>query len=79
MLEYSWRLITPNGETRRQEKLTLSALPSIWPILAEVADRFGKSGEVLQVIDQQGEMVIRMGVATARSAMARSNHMACAA
>ena len=79
MLEYSWRLISPNGETRRQEKLTLSALSSIWPILAEFADRFGKSGEVLHVIDQEGEMVIRMGVATARSVMARPDQMAYAA
>jgi hypothetical protein len=79
MLEYSWRLISPNGETRHQEKVTLSTLSAVWSILAEIADRFGRPGEVLQVIDQEGQMVIRMGVATARSTAMRSYHMARAA
>lgn len=71
MLEYSWRLISQNGETRHQEKLTLSAAAGVWPRLADIADRFGKPGEVLQVIDGDGEMIIRMGVATARSVVRR--------
>lgn len=71
MLIYSWRLISPNGETRHQETLTLPSLPSVWKELAAIANHFGRPGEVLQVIDGNGEMVIRMGVATARSIAAR--------
>lgn len=76
MLEYSWRLISQSGETRHQDKLTLSALSAVWPKLADIADRFGKPGEVLQVVDADGAIIIRMGVATARSAIMRSR---CAA
>jgi hypothetical protein len=71
MLEYSWRLISRTGETRRQERITLPSLLSIWKALEEIADHFGNPGEVLQVFDGNGEMVIRMGVATARSITAR--------
>jgi hypothetical protein len=71
MFEYNWRLIGQNGETRHQEKLTLPSPRSVWEALAEIADRFGKPGEILQVFDGTGEMVIRIGVATARSFYAR--------
>jgi hypothetical protein len=67
MLVYDWRLIGPNGETRRQEKLTLPSPLSVWKALQEIAEYFGCPGEVLQVFDEAGDMVIRMGVATARS------------
>lgn len=76
MLEFSWRLISRTGETRRQDKLELTTFSGVWPKLADIADRFGLPGEVLQIIDGNGEMVIRMGVATARSLIARSS---CAA
>jgi hypothetical protein len=56
--------------------LELTAFSGVWPKLADIADRFGLPGEVLQIIDGNGEMVIRMGVATARSLIARSS---CAA
>jgi hypothetical protein len=76
MLEFSWRLISRTGETRRQDKLELNAFSAVWHRLADIADRFGMPGEVLQIIDGDGEVIIRMGVATARSMIARSS---CAA
>jgi hypothetical protein len=72
MLEYSWRLISQSGEIRHEDKLTLSALPVVWPKLAEIADCFGRPGEVLQVMDGDGAIIIRMGVTTARSAIMRT-------
>jgi hypothetical protein len=76
MLEFSWRLISRTGETRRQDKLELTAFSAVWQKLADIADHFGRPGEVLQIIDGDGEVIIRMGVATARSMIARSS---CAA
>ena len=69
MLELSWRLISRSGEIRRQETVTTPSLPAIWRELASVADRLGRPGEVLHVMDPQGEVIIRVGVATARSAV----------
>lgn len=76
MLEFNWRLISRTGEIRREDKLEITAFAGVWPKLADIADCFGMPGEVLQIIDGNGEMVIRMGVATARSLIVRSS---CAA
>ncbi len=71
MLELSWRLIGQGGEIRRQANFMMPSLSAIWRELAVVADKFGHPGEVLQVLDPHGDMIIRMGVATARSAARR--------
>jgi hypothetical protein len=71
MLELDWRLIGQGGEIRRQAKVTMPCLAAIWRELAAVAVKFGNPGEFLQVLDPQGEMIIRVGVATARSAIGR--------
>lgn len=70
MFEFSWRLISQSGETRHQGKLELKVPSAIWKNLADIADRFGRPGEVLHVIDKDGETIIRMGIATARSMIA---------
>lgn len=71
MLELSWRLISQGGGIRRQATVLMPSLSAIWPELAAVADNFGHLGEVLQVMDPHGDMIIRVGVATARSAAGR--------
>jgi hypothetical protein len=71
MLELSWRLVGQGGEIRRQANVTMPSLRTIWSELAAVADNFGRPGEVLQVLDPNGDMIIRVGVATARSAAGR--------
>jgi phasin len=73
MLELSWRLISQAGEIRRQSNVMIPSLSAIWRELAAVADNFGHPGEVLQVLDPHGDMIIRVGVATARSAMTNSS------
>jgi phasin len=73
MLELNWRLISQAGEIRRQSNVMMPSLSAIWRELAAVADDFGHPGEVLQVLDLHGDMIIRVGVATARSAMINPN------
>ncbi|HUO54376.1 MAG TPA: hypothetical protein VMU18_06535 [Rhodoblastus sp.] len=70
MLELSCRLVGPGGEVRRQASLTTPCLRAIWRELAAIADHFGRPGDILQVFDRNGDMIIRMGVATARQALA---------
>jgi hypothetical protein len=70
MLELSWRLVSQNGEMRHQANMTTPSLHDVWRELTALADRFGRPGEVLQVFDAHGEMIIRVGVATARGARA---------
>jgi hypothetical protein len=66
MPEFNCRLISQSGEIRRQKCVTLPSLPAIWRELAAIAQSFGQPGEVLQVMDAGGDMIIRVGVATAR-------------
>ena len=71
MLELSWRLISQGGEIRHQANVLTPSLSAIWCELAAIADNFGHPGEVLQVMDPHGDMIIRVGVATARNAAGR--------
>ena len=71
MLELSWRLISQGGEIRRQANVMMPSLSATWRELAAVANDYGHPGEVLQVLDQDGDMIISVGVATARSAAGR--------
>jgi hypothetical protein len=41
----------------------------LWRAVAYFAARYGRDGEYVQVFDQDGDMVIRAGVATARSSL----------
>ena len=66
MLEFSWRLIGCDGEIRLQEKLKTKTFPNLWKILVEIADDFGRPGEVMQVLDERDQIVIHVGVATAQ-------------
>ncbi len=68
MLELSWRLVSQGGEIRRQANMTMPSLDAVWRELAAIADHFGRPGEVLQILDAHGDMIIRVGIATARSA-----------
>jgi hypothetical protein len=70
MLELSWRLVGQGGEIRRQAHVTMPSMAAIWRELTAIADTFGRPGEVLQVFEPNGDMIIRVGVATARSAAA---------
>jgi hypothetical protein len=66
MRQYRLRLIGMNGEARIEKILEQPTLNAVWLELAEIAETRGQDGEFLQVIDDNGEMVIRVGVATAR-------------
>lgn len=66
MRQYRLRLIGMNGEARIEKILEQPTLTAVWLELAEIAETRGLDGEFLQVIDDNGEMVIRVGVATAR-------------
>jgi hypothetical protein len=70
MLELNWRLVGQGGEILRQANVALPSMAAIWRELAAIADTFGRPGEVLQVFDPNGAMIIRVGVATARGAAA---------
>jgi hypothetical protein len=67
MRQYRLRLIGMNGEARIEKILEQPTLAAVWLELAEIAETHGLDGEFLQVFDDIGEMVIRVGVATARS------------
>ncbi len=66
MLEFSWRLIGQNGEVRLKDKMQAATIRNLWQILAEIADDCGRPGEVLHVLDEKGEIVVHVGVATAQ-------------
>jgi hypothetical protein len=68
MRQYRLRLIGIDGEARIEKVIEQPSLSAVWRELAVIAEALGRDGEFLRVIDECGEMVIRVGVATARSA-----------
>jgi hypothetical protein len=76
MRQYRLRLIGLNGEARIEKVMEQPTLSAVWRELAVIAEALGQAGEFLQVIDECGEMVIRVGVATARSAASETRRAA---
>jgi len=70
------RLVAADGEIRRQEAAVFPSTSAIWVALADIAQELGRPGEFLQVFDDRGEMIIRVGVATAQSAASPSRKSA---
>lgn len=63
-------LVRRSGEVRIETSLSVDDGKQIWSELRSLANRFGESGDFLQVFDESAEMVIRVGVDTARSVKA---------
>jgi hypothetical protein len=60
-------LLIGNGRTIYNEQIVQSSGGSeLWCSVSTFAANYGRDGEV-QAMDERGEMVIRVGVATARS------------
>jgi hypothetical protein len=76
MRQYRLRLIGIDGEARIEKVIVQPTLSAVWLELAVIAEALGRAGEFLQVIDECGEMVIRVGVATARSAASETRRAA---
>jgi hypothetical protein len=70
MLKFRLRLVRESGEVRLEYWLSVDDGKQIWSALRFLADRLGETGDFLQVFDESAEMVIRVGVDTARSVKA---------
>ncbi|PPQ37373.1 hypothetical protein CH337_03815 [Rhodoblastus acidophilus] len=64
------RLVGAGGEIRHRESVEFASNLAIWRALASLARKRGQPGEFLQVLDQNHEMIIRVGVATAETCYA---------
>jgi hypothetical protein len=69
---FKLRLVRRSGEVRLEHWLSIDDGRQIWSVLRSFADRFGETGDFLQVFDETAEMVIRVGVDTAKSVTAKS-------
>jgi hypothetical protein len=67
MQKFHLRLISASGEVRHEHSFGSKGGSDLWRATSDSADRFGRSGEFLQIFDEAGGMVIGVGVATARS------------
>ena len=70
MQEVELRLLGAGGEVRHKESAAFSSTPAIWKAVSDLAQKRGKPGEFLQVLDRNNEMIIRVGVATAQTSYA---------
>ena len=66
MKQFRLRLIGATGEIRHERCFDSAGGTDLWRVTADAADRYGRTGEFLQVFDSRGDMVIRVGVSTAR-------------
>jgi hypothetical protein len=63
-------LLIGHGRTVHSEQIVQSSGGSeLWRSVYSFAANHGRDGEYVQAMDQCGEMVIRVGVATARSSL----------
>jgi hypothetical protein len=66
MHEFSWRLVDANGATRLRETMRAEGISDLWTIVPKIVGEFGRPGEILQILDELGDIVIYVGVATAK-------------
>jgi hypothetical protein len=63
-------LLIGDGRAIRNERIVQSSGGSdLWRSVSSFAANYGRDGEYVQAMDEWGEMVIRVGVATARSSL----------
>jgi hypothetical protein len=67
------RLIGECRTIHREQALKSVTGIDLWREVSFFAARYGRDGEHVQVFDEGGEMVIRVGVATARSSLLATN------
>jgi hypothetical protein len=61
-------LLIGDGRTIHTEQMIQSSDGrELWRSVSSFAANYGRDGQYVQAIDERGEMVIRVGVATARS------------
>ena len=67
-------LLIGDGRTIHYEQIVQSSGGSeLWRSVSSFAAKNGREGQYVQAMDEWGEMVIRVGVATARSSMITAN------
>jgi hypothetical protein len=67
--EFRLRIIGDGRTIQNEQMVQSSGGSELWRAVSFFAARFGRDGEYVQAFDQNGEMVIRVGVATARSSL----------
>ena len=64
MTTYSISLHRKNGTIRLKHDVELSAMEAVWRQLHNISASFGQAGEYFEVFDENGGIVIRIGVMT---------------
>jgi hypothetical protein len=66
MLNVHVRLIAPTGAIRHEKRLVSENHKSLWRELSQIALTDGEDGDMLRVADEHGDIIVHMGVSTAR-------------
>ena len=69
MAEFRLRLISHGRSIHNEQTVQSPGGSDLWRAVSFFAANYGRDGEYVQAMDEEGEMVIRVGVATARSFM----------
>ena len=64
MTSYCISLHRKNGTIRFEDKVELPAMEAVWRQLHVISTTIGQTGEYLEVADESGGIVIRIGVMT---------------
>ncbi len=67
MSSFIFQIIGPEQRLIGEERMCLPDLPSVWSELIRMSWRVTESGTRMEVRDESGDVVIRVGIATARA------------
>ncbi len=67
MAKFRLRLIADGRSIQNEQTIQSPGGSELWRAVSFFAANHGRDGEYVQATDEDGEMVIRVGVATARS------------
>ena len=72
MSTYRFRIVSTERAVLAEHDRHLADMPAVWCELVLLSWRVPEAGAHIEVSDEAGEMIIRVGIATARATAART-------